>query len=242
MWMPSPPAPDVMRCAIESAFWIGMAYASPALPPENENRGSSREAATSMPTTRPDALASGPPESPGWMPASTWMRPSRVSLEPSVSDATMRWSSAVTRPGAIDGAPPFPPALPSPTTASPTERSAARPIGAVVSPETPWILMSATSAVTLYPRTFAECMLPLAEFSTRSCAVSAITWLLVSTSPSEEMTTPVPAAAPPLERRVVMLTIESSSFAAIRRDALSTEREACGTETSVGRWSTPSSR
>jgi len=53
MWMPSPPVPDLIRCATFSAFWIGIAYASPALPPENENRGSSREAATSMPTTRP---------------------------------------------------------------------------------------------------------------------------------------------------------------------------------------------
>ena len=33
------------------------------------------------------------------MPASTWISPSSVSLEPSVSEATMRWSSAVTRPG-----------------------------------------------------------------------------------------------------------------------------------------------
>ncbi len=42
----------------------------------------------------------------------------------------MRWSSAVTRPGAIDGSPPLPPALPSPTTASLTARSPAWPIGA----------------------------------------------------------------------------------------------------------------
>src|SRR4051794_4208927 len=87
-------------------------------------------------------------------------------------------------------------------------------------------------------------MLPSAEFSTRSGAVSAMTWLFVSTSPFDEITTPVPAAAPPVERRVVMLTIESSSFAAMRRDAESIERGALfeGNVKSVGRWTTASSR
>ena len=75
------------------------------------------EAAVFMPTTSPWVLTSGPPESPGWMPALVWIRPwSRSALPADSSEAVMVLPVAVTLPVATDGVPPLPPALPSATT------------------------------------------------------------------------------------------------------------------------------
>ena len=75
------------------------------------------EAAVFMPTTSPEVLSSGPPESPGWMPALVWIRPCSCSALPaSSSDAVMVLPVAVTLPVATDGVPPLPRALPTATT------------------------------------------------------------------------------------------------------------------------------
>ena len=53
-----------------------------------------------MPMTLPSASTSAPPESPGWMVASIWIRPDSCSDVPSAeSCAVIDWSSAVTRAG-----------------------------------------------------------------------------------------------------------------------------------------------
>ena len=74
-----------------------------------------------MPTTRPLASYSGPPESPDLIGASvTMMSCSRSEFVPVSSDAVIERCSAVTLPDADDGVPPVPPALPTPTTLSAT--------------------------------------------------------------------------------------------------------------------------
>jgi hypothetical protein len=80
---------------------MGMAKPTPA----TERRRKPPElAAVSMPTTWPEVFTSGPPESPGRMPAFTWMRPFRVSaLAPVSSVAVMVWPMAVTWPAAALG-------------------------------------------------------------------------------------------------------------------------------------------
>src|SRR5216683_2028578 len=69
--------------------------------------------------TWPDELTSAPPESPGLMEASSWIRPLRVSDRPLPSLAVMVWSTAVTWPWVAEGVPPAPSALPMATTWSP---------------------------------------------------------------------------------------------------------------------------
>ena len=86
-------------------------------------------AAALMPITSPSALASGPPESPGTMSASIWMRLlRRWARLPDSSLAVMLRPSALTLPVTTDGVPPWPPALPSATTASPTRTVSESPI------------------------------------------------------------------------------------------------------------------
>ncbi len=64
------------------------------------------------------------------------MRPLNCSEVPSPSSlAVIDWLSAVTVPPAALGVPPVPPALPTPTTCSPTETLLPVPSEAVVRPE-----------------------------------------------------------------------------------------------------------
>src|SRR4051794_19022684 len=168
-----------------------------------------------MPTTVPSVSTTGPPESPGWMFAASWIRPSMVcAFEPSLSEAVISCSSAVTRPETTVGVPPRPPALPRATTDSPTESESEEPTRAAVKPETFWTWIRATSSTTLYPRTFAGRVTPVAASSTVRPVDPAITWLFVSTRPELEMTIPVPAAWPPFSIDVLMLTTASSTWAA----------------------------
>src|ERR1039458_6707120 len=60
-----------------------------------------------MPMTWPEVPTSGPPESPGWMPALISMSPDRFSaLPPPLSLAVMDWSVAITEPPAALGVQP----------------------------------------------------------------------------------------------------------------------------------------
>ena len=75
------------------------------------------EAAVLMPMTCPAVLTSGPPESPGWMPALWWMSPVSCSggARPS-SEAVIDAPRPAMWPVATAGVPPLPSALPSATT------------------------------------------------------------------------------------------------------------------------------
>ena len=75
-------------------------------------------------------------------------QPVNCSAEPDdSSEAVIDWSRSVTVPGAADGVPPAPPALPIATTLSPTATVLELPREAVCSPEAPWSFMTATSEV-----------------------------------------------------------------------------------------------
>ena len=92
--------------------------------------------AESTPITCPEALTSGPPESPGWMAALVWIMPVSCSELPDVSSpAVICWFRATSEPPAALGVPPTPPALPRATTASPTEILEESPICADFRPE-----------------------------------------------------------------------------------------------------------
>ena len=97
-----------------------------------------------MPTTCPASLTRGPPESPGLIAVSAWINPPSVSSAPvRVSVAETVWLSATTRPGTALGVPPWPPALPSATTGSPT--ATPPPIAALGRPPAPRSCSTATS-------------------------------------------------------------------------------------------------
>ena len=105
-----------------------------------------------MPMTWADEFTSEPPESPGWMSALVSMRPVRFSeLPPLSSLAVIDWLRATTDPPALLGVPPVPPALPTPTTASPTE--ACESVVTVWRPLAPVSCTTATSPVRSYPTT-----------------------------------------------------------------------------------------
>src|SRR5271168_3752692 len=87
---------------------------------------------------------------------------------------------------------------------------------AVYSPEAPLSCRTATSFVVSYPTTPAEYALPLAMSLTLMAVAPLITWLLVSTSPEEVSTIPVPAASSLWNpRRVSMSTSPGSTLFAM---------------------------
>ena len=108
-----------------------------------------------MPTILPAESYSGPPESPGSMPAFVSMRPCSDS-EATVSSASvvMLWLSAVTVPAAARSFSP-PSALPTPVTASDVFTVAEPSIFAVVRPLAFCNCSTATSSVGSSPTTFA---------------------------------------------------------------------------------------
>ena len=143
MWIVSEALPSRMSWAICIAWLMGTAYPSVSVSPL---RLGATDPAVMMPMTVPSASMSEPPESPGWMSASVSMRPlsrSDVPLDELV--AVMDLSRPVTLPAASIGCPPSPPALPRPTTGSPTRTVDESPIGAGVSPDASRILITAMS-------------------------------------------------------------------------------------------------
>ena len=99
-----------------------------------------------MPITSPAELDSGPPEFPGLMAASVWMRCSRRSFSASIVR-----SMADTMPRVTVGPPGRARALPMATTSSPTRMVDDRPRVTVLRLLTPCILTTATSAVGSLP-------------------------------------------------------------------------------------------
>ena len=120
------------------------------------------DAAVSTPITWPELLIKAPPESPGWMLASVWIRPVSCSLVPLLSSwARIVCPRLVTWPLALIGTPPTPPALPSPTTVSPTCTRDESPMAAVLRAEAPCSLMTPMSWTRSYPITEAVYFWPL---------------------------------------------------------------------------------
>ena len=109
-----------------------------------------------MPTTWPERLTSGPPESPGSRGASIWMSPDSVSgWLPSRSVAVIIWFRAWTVPLTVWGAPPTPPAFPRATIGSPTLTVEDFPRGTVGRLAAPWIWRTAMSSDGTVPTTTA---------------------------------------------------------------------------------------
>ena len=80
------------------------------------------------------------------MSALVWMRPVSCSEDPSPSSlAVIDWLRAVTVPPAALGVPPVPPALPTPTTFSPTATLDELSMAAVCRPDALWSCRTATS-------------------------------------------------------------------------------------------------
>ena len=116
---PVPDCPPFCSCGRSDSTWaIGMAN-----PMFWEDVPSLEVPATAvfMPITCADVSISGPPELPGLMAASVWMRFCRVSVAVPVPPAVTERPSAETMPCVTVGVPAAnPSALPMATTASPT--------------------------------------------------------------------------------------------------------------------------
>ena len=109
-----------------------------------------------MPITWPWLFTSGPPESPAWMFALVRIIPVSCSVVPEAwSLAVIICPRAVTLPAAAAGGPPRPPALPMPTTVSPTLTADESPTVTVLSPEACRSCSTAMSSLVSYPTTTA---------------------------------------------------------------------------------------
>ncbi len=140
-----------------------------------------------------------------------------------LSPAVTFWPSAVTEPLVAAGVPPRPPALPIATMRSPTCTDESWAVSTVFRPETPSIFSSATSSTTSKPSTCAVYVSPVSTGWTLIAVAPSITWLLVSTSPSDVMIMPVPAASPwllPVSMVVKMSTTAGFTFEVMAAGAL----------------------
>src|SRR5581483_9405765 len=146
-----------------------------------------------IPTTSPLALSSGPPELPGLMAASVWRTWRRVSVLPPEpwSPAEIVRSRAETMPSVTVGPPSRARALPMATTESPTTRASELPILTAGRPLAS-TLRTARSAVASFPRTRPASLRPSASVTVMVLA-PAMTWLLVTITPSGLRTNPLPA-------------------------------------------------
>ena len=142
-----------------------------------------RAAMVLTPTTSPATFTSGPPEFPGLIAASVWMKSNPGAA--TVKGAPLRltipndtlWSS--------------PNGLPSASTNSPTRSRFESPSGSAVRPVAPSIFRSARSTRLSRPTTLPWKRLPSARRTWMALAPS-ITWALVTISPLGSMTKPEP--------------------------------------------------
>ena len=141
-----------------------------------------------MPTTWPAELTSGPPELPGLMAASVWIRPLRLS-----SVASIERFRAETMPSVTVIPPCRLRALPMAITLSPTFRAEELPRSATGRLLTPLILTRARSLLVSAPITVALWDWVSVPTVTLIDVAPATTWALVSSSPSGVSTMPVPA-------------------------------------------------
>src|SRR5215831_2886079 len=202
------PCPAAIWWAIVSAWLIGIE--KPSLEPREPNDWVF--AAVFMPITCPAAFASGPPESPSAICALVWSMLCSVSLapEPASLAVIVRWS-AVIDPLVTVGFPFTPPALPSATTGEPRVTLDESPTWTVFSPDTPVSLSSATSSVASVPTISARYLRPVVTTVAVSPVEPSTTWLLVSTSPDELSTIPVPSNTWPVKRRVAVMSTNPGS-------------------------------
>ena len=157
--------PSLTRPSITSlAVLTGIAKPMPRLPPVRE------KIAVLMPSRLPLASTSAPPELPGLMAASVWMKFSKV-LMPS-------WlrPSALTIPEVTVW--PTPNGLPIASTTSPTWSASVSP-KVIAGSRSRLIFSTATSVSGSAPTTLARALRPSASSTSISSAPS-ITWLLVS--------------------------------------------------------------
>jgi len=136
-----------------------------------------------MPITWPSVLNSGPPELPGLIGASIWMKSSN-------SPAPRSRPRAETMPAETE--PPRPNGLPQATTQSPTSTAALSPHTAAGSGVAGSTLMTATSVSSSAPISLAGNWVPSDRLTTIASALPT-TWLLVTITPDGSMMKPEPA-------------------------------------------------
>ncbi len=166
-----------------------------------------------MPTTWPAAFTSGPPELPGLMAASVWMRPWRLT-----PCAVRSRSLAETMPRVTVGWPPRLSALPMAMTSSPTCRSSDEPSSAGIRSLTPSTCTTAMSSSGELPTRVAGCLVP----SDRTTVISPrppTTWALVSTRPSALRMIPEPAADSSPRAVVSFVSIDTTEGCTLARIA-----------------------
>ena len=157
-----------------------------------------------MPMTWPDALSSGPPESPGSMSAFVRIMPVRCSTEPvALVCASIAAPSAVMLPVATEGVPSLPSALPSATTFWPTPTVLESPTVDRGQPAGALELQNSDIIAVAVADDIGRVGAPVADVPDLDEVAPGDTWLLVSTSPFEVSTMPVPSAVAALvaERR-----------------------------------------
>ena len=169
------------------------------------------ETAVFMPITWPLASASGPPELPGLIGASVWIRPARRS--PLVCSDLLR---AEMMPEVTDGPPGASPrALPMATTGSPTWRPEDLPILTGVSVPGFWIWMTAMSSAVSVPSTLAWYTVDWPKTCTLTVLEPLTTWAFVTTLPwvSRTMPLPSPWVVPPNvpDAEVLIMTTPDST-------------------------------
>src|SRR5262249_39397360 len=144
--------------AMETAWLIGMANAwvcwfwnsTPC------------EAAVLTPMICPSVFTSGPPESPGWMPALWWISPVSCSEVPAPSsEAVIDAPRLAMWPVATDGVPPLPSALPRATTFWPVAALLESPSVTGAGPDAPRSWMAAMSGLWSAPAPLAWYVRPL---------------------------------------------------------------------------------
>src|SRR5438093_4695851 len=155
---------------------IGTANPMPTLPPAGLTM------AALMPTTRPSWSTSGPPELPGLIDASVWMKSS-------YGPAPRKRPFALTMPAVAVCVRPN--GLPIASTQSPTLRLSESPSGSVGSGCAALMWTRAMSVLSSLPTSFASNSSSVA-MRTRILSAPLTTWLFVTTSPSAEMTKPEP--------------------------------------------------
>ncbi len=148
-------------------------------------------AAVLIPTTRPERSTRGPPEFPGLMAASVWIKSSRVRTAPPGVPASIARPMADTIPEVTDGPPSRARAKPRATTVSPSPSWSESPSSTIGSPSAS-ILSTARSALGSPPMARASKSRPSAV-KTSMLRAPSTTWKLVTTTPSSRTMNPVPA-------------------------------------------------
>src|SRR6059058_389019 len=160
----------------QRASAIGTANPMPTFPPAGLTM------AALIPTTRPSWSTSGPPELPGLIDASVWMKSS-------YGPAPRNLPLALTMPAVAVCVSPN--GFPIATTQSPTLRASESPNGSVGSGRGALTWRTAISVLSSLPTTLASNSSSVA-MRTRIFSAPLTTWLLVTMSPSGEMMKPEP--------------------------------------------------